>query len=523
MTGLERRVSEQTESHPILRRYLTPFYGFTLGLALILAIVAIILRPIPAPQGVDSPPVTPAQTVIPGGGNNQAIGNSTPTPPASVPSTPDENIPSPLGVAVAELNGLQVTMWYPWSGPTGAVFQALLDEFNRSNSWGIKVNGNSFEGYGRLDEAVESALNTNPPPDAPSPLPDVIVDYGYAARHWDNNQALLDLTPYVNDPIWGLTSEEQADFFQGFWEEDLIPDGGTATVRRLGIPFYRSAYVIFYNQGWASELGYSAPPAKPEEFREQACAAADYLARQEGKSEPRRGGYLVTSQGGAMAGWIYAFAGNITDPGMEKYLFNTPETASALQFLKDLQESGCAWAETGINPHSEFASRHALFMVGSLYDMAAQEQAFTQASSSDKWAVIPFPSHHQPVVDTYGPSLFINRSSPAEQLAAWLVIKWLVEPTHQVRWSEVLQVYPVRLSAMDQLSRASNPNPQWAGALDLLPDAHAEPNLVSWSMMRWVLEDAMTQLFDPQFDGAQIPDMLTNLDSVAAEILSQVH
>ena len=41
MTGLERLVQIYTGSNQALRRYLTLFYGITLGLALILAILAI--------------------------------------------------------------------------------------------------------------------------------------------------------------------------------------------------------------------------------------------------------------------------------------------------------------------------------------------------------------------------------------------------------------------------------------------------------------------------------------------------
>ena len=41
--------------------------------------------------------------------------------------------------------------------------------------------------------------------------------------------------------------------------------------------------------------------------------------------------------------------------------------------------------------------------------------------------------------------------------------------------------------------------------------------------MRWALEDAMAQLFNPQYSADQIPALLEKLDSVAAELFSQVH
>jgi ABC-type glycerol-3-phosphate transport system substrate-binding protein len=136
--------------------------------------------------------------------------------------------------------------------------------------------------------------------------------------------------------------------------------------------------------------------------------------------------------------------------------------------------------------------------------------------------VIPFPSSNQLVVDTYGPSLLITHSTPAQQLAAWLVIEWLVYPPNQSEWVKELETYPTRQSTMGYLSEAASASPQWTEALGLLPDAHSEPSLASWSVMRWALEDAIAQLFNPQFGADQISSMLENLDSLAEEIILQV-
>lgn len=414
-----------------------------------------------------------------------------------------------------ELQGLRVSLWHPWTGATSATLQAILDEFNRTNQWGITLQAREYEGFGRLDEAVEAALVSDS-------LPDVLMDYGYQARHWDESGALVDLDPYVNDPVWGLSSDEQADFYPPFWAEDLVISGSSRQARRLGIPFYRSAYVLFYNQSWARELGYTKPPITEEDFRVRACAAAEYIARHADKSNPGKGGWLISFQPGALVGWIYAFGGGITNPSGSGYLFNTTETMQALGYLKGLQASGCAWSEAEVDPQSEFASRHALFVVGSLFDIPSQQQALDQADSTDEWLVIPFPSNIEPVVDTYGPSLLLTRSNPVRQLAAWLVIEWLVNPANQAEWVKALETFPTRQSSLSYLTETAKVSPQWAQALNLLPDSRSEPSITSWSMMRWALEDVMVQLFNPQFGADQIPSMLEELDRVASEIFIQV-
>ena len=39
--------------------------------------------------------------------------------------------------------------------------------------------------------------------------------------HWP--VGLADINPYMNDPYWGLTAEEQADFYAAFLEQSVHP------------------------------------------------------------------------------------------------------------------------------------------------------------------------------------------------------------------------------------------------------------------------------------------------------------
>ena len=115
-----------------------------------------------------------------------------------------------------------------------------------------------------------------------------------------------------------------------------------------------------------------------------------------------------------------------------------------------------------------------------------------------------------------------HRSTPEQQLAAWLVIKWLLYPPNQAQWVSELGTYPTRQSTLNYLDENAAQNPQWAQALSLLPVARSEPSLVSWSEMRWALNDAMAQLIDSKTSSDQIPAILDNLDLVAEDIYDQV-
>ncbi len=494
--------------------YLTAVLKIALGLVLFLALGACqgsgetTPSGTPAPEGRRTP--TPVVTKTRSAGQLPA---RTPISTSAV-VTPVAPVSS-IDVQAADLQGVRVSFWHVWTGEAGEVLQGIVDEFNRTNRWGIEVELTAFEGYGRLAEAVSMI----PPGDD---WPDLLVGHIYQAQRWDTGRnTLVDLNVYVNDPEWGFTSEEQADFFPVFWEQDI----GTGYQRsdeaekRLGIPWQRSALVIFYNVTWAEVLGYDEPPDTPFNFRVQACAAAK-AGNQGGVSG---GGWLITPEASTLAAWIYAFGGEIIAPDGRGYLFNTPEGERALAFLRGLVDDQCAWVADDLDPRNEFAARRALFLVESISGLSLQEVYFEEMGSDDEWRVIPFPSANgQPVIDAYGPSLLVARSTPEEQLATWLLVKWLASPQSQAKWVQSSGYYPTRQSALDYLGRYVNDNPRWAESLELIPYARVEPPHPSWSVVRWAMGDAMAQLFSSDFEADQVPSLLEMLDQVAMEIHSQI-
>ena len=507
---------------PILRRrmgimkpisaYLTAFLKHTPGLLLILALAAC--------RGNRSL----SQTITPGSmtpaGQSTALATvrptRTPTAPATQTPTPTPAPVSTLDVQADELDGLTITFWHPWRGEQEALVQDMLAEFNRTNPWGITVQASAYDGLGWLEEAVEAGVNGGA-------LPDLLIGYNYQAQHWDvTGRVLVDLNEYASDPTWGLRAEEQADFYPAFWSQD-ISSSATGVGKRLGLPLHRSALVLYYNRSFSLSLGFSGLPDSTYELRQRACAAAESNASDGQSGNDGSGGWLITPQPSLLVGWVYAFGGEIARTDGRGYQFNTAEVGQALDYLKSLQDSGCAYQAPGANPAAEFATRRALFYISSLSELPAVEAAFTAAGNRDSWTVLPLPgAEAEPVLVTYGPDLMITRSETARELAAWLAAEWLVDPANQAQWAAANNLLPVRQSALELLGRPLAEDPQWAAAVALLPLARSEPAYASWSVMRWALNDAMAALFDPAFSSGQIPDLLEALDQTALEIFTQV-
>ncbi len=451
---------------------------------------------------------TPAPTAAPG---------STPTtPPMPAPSqavaprptpTPNTPVESALDIRATDLRGLMVRFWHAATGPEAALLAQLADAFSTTNVWGIKVQAEAYAGYDALSEQITASLQSDT-------APQLLLAYSYQTQDWDPNlEKVVDLNPYVNDPLWGLSLSEQDDFPAPVWEQDLYAD------KRLGLPAQRSGQVLYYNQTWARELGFNVPPGTPAQFRTQACAAAQANLKDKDRQNDHTGGWIITTQPSAIMTWLFAFGAQVARPNGTGYQFDTGEVRNALTFLRQLYDSGCAWLPESEHTEADFANRRGLFASGSLTNIPYQAAITAQAGTTDEWTVLPYPAAAgSPVVDVYGPSLMVLKSSPEKQLAAWLFARWLISPDIQARWSQTSYNFPVRISALDSIDRGSRTLPQWQAALQLLPDARAEPAFPSWSTVRWAVGDAATQLFRYYFAADQVPILSGLLNRTASEL-----
>ncbi len=122
------------------------------------------------------------------------------------------------------------------------------------------------------------------------------------------------------------------------------------------------------------------------------------------------------------------------------------------------------------------------------------------------------------MVAVFGPSFAVLQSEPAEQLASWLLIKWLLEPENQAQWVMASGHLPSRRSVHDHLDDYRERHPQWAVVDTLLPLSRSEPANASWGSVRWALSDAAEQIFRIGLTQEQIPGLLEELDETAAEL-----
>ena len=435
----------------------------------------------------------------------------TPRPNAtSTANALEQHTPTPatsqLNVQVEALRGKEVQVWHPWFGAEASLFESQVAEFNTENEWGILVSAESKGNYSELFFLTEEAIKD-------SSNPQIVIAFPEHALEWQEN--VVDLNAYVDDPDYGLKEAEISDFPQVIWTQDEV-DG-----KRYAVPAQRTARFILYNRGWARELGFDSPPTTSTEFERQACAANKALGADDNPDNNALGGWLIDTNAITPLSWMLAFDGGVQEE--DGYRFLAPGNIDAFKFLKSLQQKGCAWvASPELSPVDRFAARQALFVTASLEELTEQLRAFTAATNRDEWTVLAFPGVERDALVVYGSSFIMFESDDVTQLASWLFMRWMLSAENQARWVQSTGLFPLRNSTMTLLADYSADHPQWASAVELLPEGEGTPQLSSWRVVRIMLGDAFRDMFDtirhPDLTEGQVPLLLRQMEQTVEEI-----
>jgi multiple sugar transport system substrate-binding protein len=410
---------------------------------------------------------------------------------------------STLGVEVEALRGVVIMAWHPWFGMEASLFETQVADFNASNEWDITVLTAGQSNYAELFNNVTASLAA---PDRPQ----LVIGLPEQALYWDEHAGVVNLTPYVSDPIWGMSQTDVADFAPVFWEQDQMGD------KRLGMPAQRTTRLMFYNQTWASELGFNAPPTTANEFHKQACAANASFRTNADATDDALGGWLVDTDSMTAMSWMLAFGGGPLEG--EGYRFLAPNNVEAFRFAKSLFEEGCAFQLTETSAIDAFATRRALFITSGLENLAAQSRAFLTIQSTDEWTVIPFPGDGTETMAVYGSSFIVMPSTDVQQLATWLFVRWMLSKENQSRWVSTTGMFPLRTSTLNLVADYAAAYPQWVEAVKLLPQAQGTPRLASWRQIRLVLGDGFDFMFRINMPVGEVAAILAQMDTAVQDL-----
>ncbi|HSM26314.1 MAG TPA: extracellular solute-binding protein, partial [Anaerolineaceae bacterium] len=140
--------------------------------------------------------------------------------------------------------------------------------------------------------------------------------------------------------------------------------------------------------------------------------------------------------------------------------------------------------------------------------------------NEDQWQVIPYPDlDGEPVLLVHGDSLGILKSSPAQELASWLFIRWLSLPDQQIQIAQTNPALPVSQSLQQQISK--DRSPQWNQLMAAIENAIPAPRTAEWRVARFILQDAAYQIFLANITTEQYPQIISLLDEIISDLSQQ--
>ncbi len=398
-------------------------------------------------------------------------------------------------LADVDPSGQTIVYWHQYQNDSaqGNTMAAIVEAFNSTNEYGITVEA-SFQGnYTDLSKLINAGITSGE-------LPNLVAGYANDAASYARDESAVDLSPYMTSETWGLGAEP--DINQALIAADTV-DGQV-----LAFPNQSSAQVFAYNSTLLKTLGFDAPPTTVDEFKEQACAAAQAT----GPNGEDIQGFSVTTDASAFESWVASMGGAIYHDGA--FDFTSEPVMNTLQMYHDLFAEGCAYTPAErFGDQTDFNNAVLPFYITSSAGFTFIISGFESSGVAADWGIQTFPhTEGNQVVQAFVPSIVMLPSTPEKQLASWLFLKYLATPEIGVQWSEGTGYFNPVPSSAAALETSTNfsaglaPYFNAANALITNPDikVYSSPAISAYSKVRELISIAIADVTSNGRDPAEV-------------------
>jgi len=362
--------------------------------------------------------------------------------PTQAPEAPAAAVNNPPKT-VAEVDAIDPTgknvvvkFWHRYSGGQVTKVLEIANDFNNKNPYGIKVvleqAGASYNDmYNKVNAAIQGG----------GELPALSVAYQNQAAVYRTDGNIIDLTPFIQSTKYGLSADDLKDSFPYFLASDKNPQFSGEV---LGWPTQRSMLVLYSNLDWLKELGATEPPKTLKEFEDLACKVSD--------KANEKFGWIWRNDASDFAGLVFANGGKILADDASAYVFNSPAGVEALTMMQRMFKNGCAVQlpkTESFGEQNRFAAGKLLFVTASSSGLPFYASSVGKSEKPFKWTITMHPQADpaKPVVNLYGASWSVFKTTPEQELGAWLFMKFFTEKENTAAWAITSNYMAVRQSA----------------------------------------------------------------------------
>jgi multiple sugar transport system substrate-binding protein len=404
-----------------------------------------------------------------------AQATATQAPPAATATAVQEQptqAPAPSGQVI------ELQFWHAQSQVQQGPLNALVDQFNASHP-GIKVVATYQGTYDDLYKKVTAAIAAGTPPD-------LAIAYQDQTANYIKSDAVIPLDDLMKDPQIGFTAQDLQDIFPSFI--DHYPLYGNQV---YSIAFMRSMDVMYYNADMLKAAGFDHPPQTWDEFM-QVCAAVS--------NPPNSYCYELNPDASTFAYWVFTRGGTLVSPDAKTVTFDSAAGLDSLDMIATLfQKNEAILIGKAYQDQTDFALGKIAFTFGSTAGLPYYAQAVQQAGTVSKWDIAAGPhTTPNPVVELYGPSVTVFKTTTDKERAAFTFIKWMMDNGPNAQWCEATEYFPARQSTQAQMASYIADHPMYGEALGWVQYGQTEPALGAWTAIRTYITDAMTAVADGQ-------------------------
>lgn len=413
-----------------------------------------------------SPAAAPATT--PAGGSGAPAAQAPAQQPAAAANPVDS-------VALDKSKPTEIMFWHRQTAQSEEAQNKLIDEFNRTNEWGIKVKAETVGDYTKLYQKIIAAIQAKA-------VPDFAAAYESMSAEYYEANAAVPFDDYINSKKYGLSEADQKDLVPAYMDATKFEQYEN---KRLTFPYTKSALVLYTNLDNLKKIGATKPAATWDEFLDHCRKAVAAI----GKC------YAMSVDTSTADGFAFTYGGDVISKD-GKTAWGSAEALKALKLYETLAKEKLAHQIQGNDDQADIAGGKALYMVRSSTSIPFVLQ---QIGDKSKLAVSILPqgsASAAPKTVLFGGNVSIMKTTPEKQLASWLFIKWLANKDITARWTldSSNGYFPLRQSALAEPSAKKffDDNPHFAAAFEASKAGKVEPSNKGWQEVRIFVADAVT-------------------------------
>lgn len=359
-------------------------------------------------------------------------------PNASQCRTVDPENPQPGIVEVLDAlpdEEITIEFWHVYGQEKEALLLDYIYEFEQLYP-NITVNATSQGGYDDLRNKTILAMSAGNTPTMLVAYPDHVAGYL-------NGDAVIPLDDFIYDEQWGIDVE---DFIPSYIEENRQYQGGFM----YSLPYSKSTEMMVFNKTVFEANGITIPTDRALSFTELESYVSTMVGDGVNQCE-----YLINYDSSAnfFINNVRMWDGGYTNSSGE-ILVDNDNTRAMLAYVKSKFENNMialpiAWDQQ--YGSANFIAGDACMTVGSTagigYNIPGPGTFEVGVAPIPQWDLENHPSAVQ-----QGPNVAIMKGdhiSSAEQLAAWLFIKYITEAEQTAKWSMLTGYLPVRISGYE--------------------------------------------------------------------------